>query len=229
MLIGGIDVIGIFVFGPPEMLNKVQSKLRRLIFAIHKAVFRKPAGYFNNPTNNRIVLQICSQTKKYPLFLAILWQHLKPKEGVGVEDGTFMQWLVWQMLLVSKWNQNSTLKNHDWIFSGVSGQWTIFISIPFTLHRSVWSIYKTDSEDDYHSGTIVEMSVLLKTTLTQTITQDKQLILHSWVQTIYQFTKYWTCSRAVHTNGWCFLLELLKVKSVIVGVWFLMLQRCTVF
>ena len=72
MLIGGIDVIGIFVFGPPEMLNKVQSKLRRLIFAIHKAVFRKPAGYFNNPTNNRIVLQICSQTKKYPLFLAIL-------------------------------------------------------------------------------------------------------------------------------------------------------------
>ena len=67
MLTGGMDVIGVFAFGPMDMLTKSQAKLRQLVFSIQKTVYHKPASYFNDLLHSRILLQICSGTKKYPL------------------------------------------------------------------------------------------------------------------------------------------------------------------
>lgn len=64
MLTGGMDVIGVFAFGPMDMLTKSQAKLRQLVFSIQKTVYHKPASYFNDLLHSRILLQICSGTKK---------------------------------------------------------------------------------------------------------------------------------------------------------------------
>ncbi|KAJ7383276.1 hypothetical protein OS493_029241 [Desmophyllum pertusum] len=66
MLTGGLDVIGVFAFGPSDMLTKSQGKLRQLVFSIQKTVHHKPASYFDDLIHSRIILQICSATKKYP-------------------------------------------------------------------------------------------------------------------------------------------------------------------
>ena len=66
MLTGGLDVIGIFAFGPPDMLANSQTKLRQLLFSINKNVQNKPASYFDGLSCSRVLLQICSATKKYP-------------------------------------------------------------------------------------------------------------------------------------------------------------------
>lgn len=68
MLTGGLDVIGVFAFGPPDMLTKSQTKLRQLLFSINKAVQHKPASYFDDFSHSRVLLQICSATKKYPSY-----------------------------------------------------------------------------------------------------------------------------------------------------------------
>ena len=67
MLTGGLDVIGVFAFGPMDMLTKSQAKLRQLVFSIQKIVQHKAASYFDNLIHSRILLQIYSGTKKYPL------------------------------------------------------------------------------------------------------------------------------------------------------------------
>ena len=67
MLTGGLDVIGVFAFGPSDMLTKTQAKLRQLVFSIQKTVHHKPASYSDDLMHSRILLQICSATKKYPL------------------------------------------------------------------------------------------------------------------------------------------------------------------
>lgn len=64
MLTGGLDVIGVFAFGPPDMLAKSQTKLRQLLFSINKTVQHKPGSYFDDFSHNRVMLQICSATKK---------------------------------------------------------------------------------------------------------------------------------------------------------------------
>ncbi|KAL9987863.1 hypothetical protein ACROYT_G002236 [Oculina patagonica] len=64
MLTGGLDVIGVFAFGPSDMLTKSQAKLRQLVFSIQKIVHHKPASYFDDLMHSRIILQICSATKK---------------------------------------------------------------------------------------------------------------------------------------------------------------------
>ena len=69
MLTGGLDVIGVFAFGPSDMLTKSQAKLRQLLYSITKAVYHKPASYFDDLSYSRILLQICSATKKYLLIL----------------------------------------------------------------------------------------------------------------------------------------------------------------
>ena len=69
MLTGGLDVIGVFAFGPSDMLTKSQAKLRQLLYSITKAVYHKPASYFDELSYSRILLQICSATKKYLLIL----------------------------------------------------------------------------------------------------------------------------------------------------------------
>ncbi|XP_073242041.1 protein odr-4 homolog [Porites lutea] len=64
MLTGGLDVIGVFAFGPSDMLTKSQAKLRQLLYSVTKAVYHKPASYFDDLSYSRILLQICSATKK---------------------------------------------------------------------------------------------------------------------------------------------------------------------
>lgn len=64
MLTGGLDVIGVFAFGPMDMLTKSQAKLRQLVFSIQKTVQHKAASYFDDLIHSRILLQICSGTKK---------------------------------------------------------------------------------------------------------------------------------------------------------------------
>jgi len=64
MLTGGLDIIGVFAFGPSDMLTKSQTKLRHLLFSINKTVYHKPASYFDDLSHSRIILQICSATKK---------------------------------------------------------------------------------------------------------------------------------------------------------------------
>ena len=59
-------MIGVFAFGPSDMLSKSQAKLRQLLFSINKTVNHKPASYFEDLSHSRILLQICSATKKYP-------------------------------------------------------------------------------------------------------------------------------------------------------------------
>ena len=59
-------MIGVFAFGPSDMLTKSQAKLRQLLFSINKTVNHKPASYFEDLSHSRILLQICSATKKYP-------------------------------------------------------------------------------------------------------------------------------------------------------------------
>jgi len=66
MLTGGLDVVGVFAFGPSDMLTKTQAKLRQLVFSFQKTVHHKPASYFSDLSHSRILLQICSATKKYP-------------------------------------------------------------------------------------------------------------------------------------------------------------------
>ena len=68
MLTGGLDIAGIFVFGPPDMLSKAQGKIRQVLYTIDKTVFHRPAAYFEASeacSQSRILLQICSKTKKY--------------------------------------------------------------------------------------------------------------------------------------------------------------------
>lgn len=64
MLTGGLDVIGIFAFGPTDMLSNSQTKLRQLLFSINKNVQNKAASYFDGLSCSRVLLQICSATKK---------------------------------------------------------------------------------------------------------------------------------------------------------------------
>lgn len=77
MLTGGLDVIGVFAFGPSDMLTKSQGKLRQLVFSIQKTVHHKPASYFDDLIHSRIILQICSATKKYPDVYKIFNMSLK--------------------------------------------------------------------------------------------------------------------------------------------------------
>ncbi|XP_020618091.1 protein odr-4 homolog [Orbicella faveolata] len=64
MLTGGLDVVGVFAFGPTDMLTKTQGKLRQLVFSFQKNVHHRPASYFGDLSHSRILLQICSATKK---------------------------------------------------------------------------------------------------------------------------------------------------------------------
>ncbi|XP_032240881.2 protein odr-4 homolog [Nematostella vectensis] len=66
MLTGGLEVLGVFVFGPPDMLTKAQGKLRQLVYMIYKKTSIKVDAFFHaqEAISSRVILQICSQTKK---------------------------------------------------------------------------------------------------------------------------------------------------------------------
>ncbi|XP_033732011.1 protein odr-4 homolog [Pecten maximus] len=65
MLPGGIDVIGIFALAPPNMMQASQVKIRQILFAIHKTLVRGQIVPDEGAITDRILLQICSTTRKY--------------------------------------------------------------------------------------------------------------------------------------------------------------------
>lgn len=65
MLPGGIDVIGLFVVAPPKMMQQAQPKLRQMLFAIHKAQKRSFPIENDQTITDRVLLQVCSETKKF--------------------------------------------------------------------------------------------------------------------------------------------------------------------
>ncbi|XP_060607747.1 protein odr-4 homolog [Ruditapes philippinarum] len=65
MLPGGLNVIGIFVVAPDAMIDKAQPKLRQILFAIQKQEKKSPVPEMTEAVTDRVLLQICSTTKKY--------------------------------------------------------------------------------------------------------------------------------------------------------------------
>ncbi|KAK2180449.1 hypothetical protein NP493_442g00009 [Ridgeia piscesae] len=66
MLPGGLDVIGLFAVGSPDMMQSAQAKLRQVLFATHKMLRQgQPTPKTADPCiTDRILLQICSVTRK---------------------------------------------------------------------------------------------------------------------------------------------------------------------
>lgn len=67
MLTGGLHILGVFAYGPPDVMKNAQVMLRKAVFAVHKVELKEQ--YHGNTTDNdsindRYVLQICSLTKK---------------------------------------------------------------------------------------------------------------------------------------------------------------------
>ncbi|XP_053380161.1 protein odr-4 homolog [Mercenaria mercenaria] len=65
MLPGGLSVIGIFAVAPDKMIEKSQAKLRQILFAIQKQERKSPVPEVSGAVTDRVLLQICSTTKKY--------------------------------------------------------------------------------------------------------------------------------------------------------------------
>lgn len=71
MLTGGLKVLGIFIFGPPEKRNKLQVKFRQVLYMVHKMILSDlPLGKLKleNGTSDQVILQVCSTTKKTTCF-----------------------------------------------------------------------------------------------------------------------------------------------------------------
>jgi len=65
MLMGGFDVIGIFVCAKPDDMKNAQTKLRQIIFAAHKVLAKMDVTIANgNMHGDRVLMQICPLTKK---------------------------------------------------------------------------------------------------------------------------------------------------------------------
>lgn len=75
MLTGGLKILGIFVFGPPEKRSQLQVKFRQILYMMYKMILSDlPLGKIklHSGNNEQIILQVCSATKKYPLFFNYL-------------------------------------------------------------------------------------------------------------------------------------------------------------
>ena len=67
MLPGGMNVIGMYVFSPPELINKNQTKLRQCMYGVHKVTERNKFLRSAMAHGDRIFIHICSSSRKYPL------------------------------------------------------------------------------------------------------------------------------------------------------------------
>lgn len=61
MLIGGLEVVGIFVIAETESLKTLQGKFRQILFGVHKALGK--SDFAPSCHSDRCLLQICSRTK----------------------------------------------------------------------------------------------------------------------------------------------------------------------
>ncbi|XP_064616392.1 protein odr-4 homolog isoform X2 [Liolophura sinensis] len=65
MLPGGMSVIGLFAIAPPKMMEASQAKLRQLLYAVHRSVDKgRILQSKGQNMMDRILVQICSQTRK---------------------------------------------------------------------------------------------------------------------------------------------------------------------
>ncbi|XP_041369971.1 protein odr-4 homolog [Gigantopelta aegis] len=64
MLPGGLDIIGIFALAPPDMMSNAQTRLRQILFAVHKNLSKNLLATRDDEVTDRLVLQICSVTRK---------------------------------------------------------------------------------------------------------------------------------------------------------------------
>ena len=70
MLTGGLRILGIFVFGPPDVRTKLKPKFRQTLYAVHKMICSElPLARWKldqTMCNSQVMVQVCSATKKYP-------------------------------------------------------------------------------------------------------------------------------------------------------------------
>ena len=70
MLPGGLSVVGIFLAGSPEVVRSLHPRLRKLLGDLcsqHTTSSSFSVGLPSPPHMSRILLHICTKTKKYPL------------------------------------------------------------------------------------------------------------------------------------------------------------------
>ncbi|KAL4219339.1 hypothetical protein ACF0H5_021919 [Mactra antiquata] len=107
MLPGGLNVIGIFALAPETMMLKSQAKLRQILFAIQKQDKKSQVPEMSNSFTDRILLQICSTTRKYTC------------KTIDVQD------------------PKSTFRPADWKFQTLSERWNCLetnISLTVPVH-----------------------------------------------------------------------------------------------
>jgi hypothetical protein len=69
MLTGGLRILGIFVFGPPDVRTKLQAKFRQTLYSVHKMICGDfPLAKLKlDQSANQVMVHVCSSTKKYLL------------------------------------------------------------------------------------------------------------------------------------------------------------------
>lgn len=69
MLTGGLRILGIFVFAPPDVRTKLQAKFRQTLYSVHKMISGDfpLAKWKLDQISGQVMVQVCSATKKYPL------------------------------------------------------------------------------------------------------------------------------------------------------------------
>ncbi len=69
MLTGGLRILGIFVFGPPDVRTRLQAKFRQTLYSVHKMICNDfpLAKWKLDQSASQVMVQVCSSTKKYPL------------------------------------------------------------------------------------------------------------------------------------------------------------------
>ncbi|XP_046558824.1 protein odr-4 homolog [Haliotis rubra] len=104
MLLGGLDVIGVFALAPPNMMQSSQAKLRQVVFAVHKALSKLTLCDRENAITDRMVLQICSVARKLTcrtFDVADMKSTARPAEWRYVSG------------LLDRWSQLSTMVSVD--------------------------------------------------------------------------------------------------------------------
>uniref|UniRef100_H3B7Q8 Protein odr-4 homolog n=1 Tax=Latimeria chalumnae TaxID=7897 RepID=H3B7Q8_LATCH len=84
MLPGGLMVLGVFLVTPLELSKEAQNTLRKLVFAVEKAIMKRSLWCLTeNDVSDRVVVHICSVTRKV---LCRTYDILDPKSSPRPAD-----------------------------------------------------------------------------------------------------------------------------------------------
>ncbi|XP_035685477.1 protein odr-4 homolog [Branchiostoma floridae] len=102
MLPGGLNILGIFVVLPSEESRSIQSQLVQVLYTVHKTLLKTPwqkavrTGGEEEEEQHRIVLQICSVTKK---FTTKTFNVVDPRDSGTVAEWKFQSFVSqWPLL-----------------------------------------------------------------------------------------------------------------------------------